>query len=194
LNLEIVKSRFKFFLSQSCGTFLDHDFILIFMEDEQTIVDQDQNHMVLQDKLREFGLTKNETRVYMFLNKNQSQKAIEISRKEKIPRTEIYKLLSNLKAIGIVEPSIQKPTTFSAVPIERALVSIIIFHEKKILDLNQRKQELVELWNLVPSFKKPTRSNNLKLDPAIKSFSHSKQFREEFKGRLKKIRQQSIQT
>ena len=53
------------------------------------------------------------------------KKAIEICTEEEIPRTETYHLLSTLETKGIVTASIQRPTRFSSVKIEKAIESII---------------------------------------------------------------------
>ena len=91
--------------------------ILQFVKVEEPIAKSrdNQDHLVLalQERLRDFGLTKNESRIYVFLSKHGEKKAIEISREEKIPRTETYHLLSNLEAKGIITPSIKRPTVFS---------------------------------------------------------------------------------
>jgi len=61
--------------------------------------------LALQERLQDFGVTKNESKIYLFLSKHGTKKAIEISREEKIPRTEIYHLLINLESKGIITPS-----------------------------------------------------------------------------------------
>jgi len=106
------------------------------MEVEETIANsrgnRDELVLALQGKLRDFGLTKNESKIFVFLSKNGPKKAIEISSEEKIPRTETYHLLSTLEAKGIITMSIQRPTKFSAVTIEKAIESIIHNQQKKI--------------------------------------------------------------
>ena len=37
--------------------------------------------------LKKFGLTQNESKIYLYLNKNGSKKAKEIAQNQKIPRT-----------------------------------------------------------------------------------------------------------
>ncbi|MBA4454840.1 MAG: TrmB family transcriptional regulator, partial [Nitrosopumilaceae archaeon] len=80
------------------------------MEIEEAIAssadNQEQLVLALREKLRDFGLTKNESKIYVYLSKSGPQKAIEISRNENIPRTETYHLLSNLELKGIVVPSV----------------------------------------------------------------------------------------
>ena len=113
--------------------------------------------LALQEKLQDFGVTKNESKIYVFLSKHGTKKAIEISRKEKIPRTEIYRLLTNLKAKGIITQTFDNPTRFSAVTIEKAIESILDNKQKKIEDLKILKNDMVELWNAFQNMRNHTK-------------------------------------
>jgi len=169
--------------------------ILQFMEIEEAIARSDSNQeqlvLALQEKLRDFGLTKNESKIYVFLSKSGPKKAIEISTEERIPRTETYHLLSNLETKGIVEPSVEKPTRFSAVVIEKAIESIIRNQETKIGELKILKNDMVELWNSFQHIRKSTKSDRSKFESAVRKYSESRQFRLDFKRSLKKMRQKS---
>ncbi len=169
--------------------------ILQFMVVEKPIASSrdNQDHLVLalQERLQDFGLTKNESKLYIFLSKSGPRKAIEISRGEKIPRTETYHLLSNLETKGIVEQSVEKPTRFSAVTIEKAIESIIHNQEKKIGELKILKNDMVELWNSFQHIRKSTKSDRSKFESAVRKYAESRQFRLDFKRSLKKMRQKS---
>jgi len=163
--------------------------ILQFMEIEEAIARSDSNQeqlvLVLQEKLRDFGLTKNESKIYVFLSKSGPKKAIEISSEERIPRTETYHLLSNLEIKGIVEPSVEKPTRFSAVGIEKAIESIIHNQEKKIGELKILKNDMVELWNSFQKIRKSTKSDISKFESAMKKYAKSDRLRKSFQRSLK---------
>lgn len=167
--------------------------MLQFVEKEEviakSIANQEQIKIVLQEKLRDFGLTKNESKIYIGLNKTGHQRALAISREEEIPRTETYHLLSSLKSKGIIEPSIQRPTKFSAVPIEEALESIILYQEKQIRELDKSKQDLIDLWNVVQGDRKPTKKEFLKFESSMEKYAQSFRMREDLKKNLKKIRE-----
>ena len=169
--------------------------ILQFMEIEEPIANSrsNQEHLVLalQEKLRDFGLTKNESKIYVFLSKYGPKKAIEISRDEKIPRTETYHLLSSLEMKGIVESSIQRPTKFSAVIIEKAIESIIQNQQKRIEELKSLKQDMIVLWNLSQNMKFKKKSDFLKLESAMKKYAKSRKFSTSFKRKLKEMREKS---
>ena len=165
------------------------------MEIEETIAKSESNQhqlvLALQEKLRDFGLTKNESKIYVYLSKAGPQKAIEISRNEKIPRTETYHLLSNLELKGIVIPSIQKPTRFSAVSIEEAIESIIKNQEKRIEELKILKDDMVSLWNSFQSIRKFTKSDISKFESAMKKYAQADQMRKNFRNNIRKMRSKS---
>ena len=163
--------------------------ILQFMEIEEAIARSNSNQeelvLALQEKLRDFGLTKNESKIYVFLSKSGPKKAIEISTEEKIPRTETYHLLSNLEAKGIITPSIQKPTIFSAVTIEKAIESILHNQQKKIEDLKILKNNMVELWNSFQNIRKSTKTDISKFESAMRKYAKSERLRKNFQRSLK---------
>ena len=169
--------------------------ILQIMETEEAIAKSSSNQkelaLALQEKLRDFGLTKNESKIYVYLSKAGPQKAIEISRNEKIPRTETYHLLSNLELKGIVIPSIQKPTRFSAVAIEEAIESIIQNQLKKIEELKILKNDMIDLWNSYQSIRTYTKADISKFETAMRKYAKADQMRRDFHNNLKRLKQKS---
>ncbi len=165
------------------------------MEIEETIAKSESNQhqlvLALQEKLRDFGLTKNESKIYVYLSKVGPQKAIEISRNENIPRTETYHLLSNLELKGIVTPSVQKPTRFSAVSIEEAIESIIKNQEKRIEELKILKKDMISLWDSFQSIRKFTKSDISKFESAMKKYAQADQMRKKLRNNIKKMRSNS---
>ena len=69
----------------------------------------------------DYYFSTDETKIYLFLNKNSVETASEISKAMNIPRTETYRLLSSLQRKGVVFSSFGKPTKFSAVGIDEVL-------------------------------------------------------------------------
>jgi len=121
--------------------------------------------LALQEKLQDFGLTKNESKIYLFLSEHGEKKAIEISREEKMPRTEIYRLVANLEAKGIIIPTFYRPTRFSAVTIEKAIESILHSKQKRIEDLKILEHDMIELWNLFQNMRNHTKPEISNLNP-----------------------------
>ena len=169
--------------------------ILQFMTVEEIIANSNSNqgHLILalQEKLRDFGLTKNESKIYLFLSKNGPTKAIEISNEERIPRTETYHLLSTLEKKGIVEPSIQRPTRFSAVVIEKAIESIIRNNLERIEKLKLLKNDMIELWNFFQNIEKKNKSDISKLKSNLEKYDKASKLKTDFKRKVKEMRQKS---
>jgi len=119
----------------------------------------------IQEKVQDFGVTKNESKIYVFLSKHGPKKAIEISREEKIPRTGIYHVLTNLETKGIITQTFDNPSRFSAVTIEKAIESILHNKQKKIEDLKILEHDMIELWNLFQNMRNHTTPEISNLNP-----------------------------
>ncbi len=92
------------------------------------------------------GLTLNESKVYIYLNKNGSKKANDISQNQKIPRTQIYHLLNELQKKGMVTVISGIPAKFKGIEFEKVLDIFINNELKKIEELQLMRDELSELW------------------------------------------------
>lgn len=121
-------------------------------------VDRDGPAYKLEQQFIEFGLSTNETKTYIYLLKNDSKKAIEISRSLNIPRTECYRLLSNLQKKGLVTATYHHPIKFNAIPFEKALKLLTKTEKERIKNLERKKEALVTLSNLLPDLKTYTKS------------------------------------
>ena len=104
----------------------------------------------IQNTLEKFGLTANQSKVYLFLGKNGTKTATEVFQALKLPRTETYQILSSLQSKGIVSAIIGHPVKFTAIEISEAISSIIDSEKQKIKKLEKQKAELIELWQTVP--------------------------------------------
>jgi len=104
----------------------------------------------IQATLEKFGLTANQSKVYLFLGKNGTKTATEINQALKLPRTETYQILSALQSKGIVSAMFEHPVKFTAMEITEAISSIIDTEKQKIKKLEKQKAGLVELWQTVP--------------------------------------------
>jgi len=103
--------------------------------------------------LLEFGLTQNQARVYLFLSKNSSRSAPEISHILKIPRTETYHLLNGLQSKGITIAAFGKPTKFQAVPFDKS-INILVDNERvRIDELEKQTLYMISQWNMIPDMK-----------------------------------------
>jgi len=99
-----------------------------------------------------FGLSKNEARVFIYLAKYGEQKAHRISRALSLHRTETYKILKRLEEKGLAYRILDKPIKFAVIPISKALENLVQEEKQRIQLLEEEKKKIVESWNslLVP--------------------------------------------
>ncbi|MDW8034744.1 MAG: helix-turn-helix domain-containing protein [Nitrososphaerota archaeon] len=114
------------------------------------IVDKNsQDFNKLFEELSEYGLTPNETKVFIQLLKLGPITASEIGRSLGISRTEVYNILTSLQNKGIIEASLDRPAKFSAVGFEKALDILIDAERKKVMAMERNKESLMEIWKNV---------------------------------------------
>jgi sugar-specific transcriptional regulator TrmB len=104
----------------------------------------------INESLIHYGLTPNQSKVYLYLTKTGEKTASGISKNLNIPRTESYHLLNSLEQKGIIFSIFGKPTKFNSVPIDDALTIMIDNEKNRILDLELKKEKILTLWNTIP--------------------------------------------
>jgi len=106
----------------------------------------------LQDQLAKFGLTGNQSKVYIYLGKYGSKSAPEVCRALKLPRTETYHLLTALQNRGIVSATFQHPIKFKATPLNKAVWILVNAEKERIKGLEKQEQDIQALWDKIPEF------------------------------------------
>jgi sugar-specific transcriptional regulator TrmB len=102
----------------------------------------------LIEKLKKYGLTLNEAKIYVFLSKKEIAPAREITKKTKVARTETYFVLRNLDKKQLVTRNLkEKPTLYSALSIKKALQKLIDCELMRIKKLNKEKNDVIRLWD-----------------------------------------------
>jgi sugar-specific transcriptional regulator TrmB len=99
--------------------------------------------------LSNFGLLKNEAKVYLYLASVGEQKVQHISRTLAIHRTETYKVLKKLEEKGLVYHTFTRPLRFGAFNLEKGLDHLIITKRKKLSDLEDAKEDLLHKWKSI---------------------------------------------
>ena len=99
--------------------------------------------------LSELGLSEKEAKVYLYIAKNGPQKAIEISKNLKIHKVEVYRFLKYLENKALVEPALERPTRFTALPFEQTLDSLIAERKKTARDLEEKRNGILEQWRVL---------------------------------------------
>ena len=106
----------------------------------------------LKDELSKFGLTSNQSKVYIYLGKYGSKTAPEVCRALKMPRTETYHLLTTLQNKGMVSATFQHPTKFSAEPLNKAIWVLVNAEKERVNSLENQENEVRKLWDSIPEF------------------------------------------
>jgi len=113
---------------------------------ESNIERYEQISNFVQKFLQKLGLSQNESKVYLYLNKNGSKKAKEIAQNQKIARTQTYHLLAELQNKGIVSVISDKITKYEVIEFEKVVDILINIELKRIEELQLMRSELSELW------------------------------------------------
>jgi len=101
-------------------------------------------------KLAKFGLTRNQSMVYIYLAKHGSHAASIVSSTLKLPRTETYQILHILEKKGIVSVIFVHPIKYSAVPFGTALKVLLNSEKERINELEKSKNVLTDIWEQIP--------------------------------------------
>src|SRR5712692_3547625 len=128
-----------------------------FSEIEHTVESKSYDYETLLEKLKnelsQFGLTANQSKVFLFLEKYGPNTATQVSKTLKVPRTETYHLLTHLQNKGIVSATFQHPIKFSALSLNKAIGVMISTEKERVKTLENQEKGLVDLWNSIPNVK-----------------------------------------
>ena len=117
----------------------------------------------MSDELREYGLTSNETKVFLQLSRFSPNTASEIGRSLGIPRTEVYNIVSSLQSKGIIEATLDRPAKFFAIPVRRALDMLIEAERSRISTMESKREEVLKRWEAVYPIVPPEEKERLQL-------------------------------
>ena len=92
-----------------------------------------------------FGLTEKEAQCYFYLLKYGPKTPSPLAKSLHTYREDVHRTLQSLIDKGMVRPSLDAPTLYTAVELEDALESALKKHEAEQREMEQRKCELEEL-------------------------------------------------
>lgn len=104
----------------------------------------------IQKMVMEFGLTLNQSKVFLYLTRTGAKTASDVSKNLKIPRTETYHLLNSLQQKGIIISIFGKPTKFKALSIGESIQVLLNNEKTRLNDLESKKPDLIKLWSGLP--------------------------------------------
>ncbi len=107
----------------------------------------------IEETLEEYGMLKNEIKVYLHLAESGLKKANDICNAVNIHRTETYRLLRNLSKKGLVFSVLEKPVKFCAVSLNEAIDLLVEAQKTRLQMLENQKDALLWLWNSRPQKK-----------------------------------------
>lgn len=106
----------------------------------------------IQVELLQYGLSSNQSKVFIYLGKYGAKTAPEVCKALKLPRTETYHLLSALQNKGIVSATFQHPIQFTALPLNKAIWILVNSEKERVKSLEHMEKGLSELWDNIPTF------------------------------------------
>ena len=113
-------------------------------------------HKITLEKIRNelinFGLTKSQAKVFMYLGKYGSKTASEIAKALQLPRTETYHLVNSLQNVGLVLAELAHPTKYTAKEMNEAISMLVKQEQTRIDNLATKEASLSKLWKEIPFF------------------------------------------
>jgi sugar-specific transcriptional regulator TrmB len=103
----------------------------------------------LKKALKSFGTAEREAEVYILLVKRGALKSGEIAYQLKKNKGQIYRTLSNLKKKGLVEATLEFPTRFTAVSLEKVIDSFIKSRREEVALIEKTKKDLLSDWERI---------------------------------------------
>ncbi|MHA7646911.1 TrmB family transcriptional regulator [Nitrosopumilus sp. S4] len=106
----------------------------------------------IRNELINFGLTKSQAKVFIYLGKYGSKTASEIAKALQLPRTETYHLVNSLQNFGLVVSELSHPTRYTAMDMKEAISTLVKQEQERIDILANKEESLSEMWKEIPFF------------------------------------------
>jgi sugar-specific transcriptional regulator TrmB len=99
--------------------------------------------------LGDLGLTKIDSKIYIYLAKRGPQKGNAISKALKIQKYQLYRSLKKLQSKAIVSATLEHPARFSAVSFEKVIDLFIRAKLEEAQSIQHEKSELLSSWQAI---------------------------------------------
>ncbi len=110
----------------------------------------------VKNLLREIGVTDKETEVYIFLSKYGALKGLELTKRIKKHKGQVYNILKSLQSKGLVQPTLEFPARFTAVPLETAIDLNIKAKREAAALIENKKTDILNYWRTIKQAEEPT--------------------------------------
>ena len=94
--------------------------------------------------LRNAGLTEKEAVIYVFIAKHEPLSGTEIAKLAKKDKAQIFRILKNLLAKGVIEATLEFPTRYIVIPFESILETVVKSKRDEINSIEKSRDALVE--------------------------------------------------
>ncbi|MBT8242472.1 MAG: TrmB family transcriptional regulator [Nitrosopumilus sp.] len=106
----------------------------------------------IKNELIDFGLTKSQAKVFIYLGKYGAKTATEVSKALQLPRTETYHLVNSSQSLGLVAAELSHPTKYTAMDMKTAITTLVKQEQERIDTLATKEDSISELWKEIPFF------------------------------------------
>jgi sugar-specific transcriptional regulator TrmB len=96
--------------------------------------------------LENFGFSKADAEVYIYLAKKGPRREIELSKALKLTDKKLDLVLKNLQTKGLVTATVEQSELFLALPFEIVLDQLVKSHIKRASVITENKKELLARW------------------------------------------------
>lgn len=108
--------------------------------------------------LRDLGLTRLDSKIYIYLAKKGPQKGKEISKALKVQKQQVYSSLKKLQSKAVVSATLEHPAKFSAVQFENVLDLFIKAKLQEAQTIQTEKSKLLSSWQAMQAAATPDAS------------------------------------
>jgi sugar-specific transcriptional regulator TrmB len=96
--------------------------------------------------LDNFGFSKDDAEVYIYLAKKGPRREIELSKALKLTEQKLNLILKNLQTKGLVTATVEQSELFLALPFEIVLDQLVKSHIKRASAVTENKEEFLARW------------------------------------------------
>ncbi len=104
---------------------------------------------MLLKTLVSLGLTEVDAEIYLLLATEGPQKGRNLAEVLKLYKQQLYRSLKRLLKKGVINATLERPTRFSAVPLEKFLDSLIEAKKNQALALQESSEDLLSRWRIL---------------------------------------------